>query len=67
MIAKEFFDLHEHLSKQLDECRGHQGPKAEPVNVPPPGEPTIKAEEPQDVQQDTMAAAELSQRSDGEW
>eukprot|EP00975_Prorocentrum_lima_P029171 6126474-Prorocentrum_lima.AAC.1 len=48
MTVKEFFDLHEHLSKQLDECRGYQGPNAEPVNVPPPGEPTITAEEHQE-------------------
>eukprot|EP00975_Prorocentrum_lima_P070726 12933741-Prorocentrum_lima.AAC.1 len=55
MIAKEywltldweFLDLHEELIKQLDECRRRQGPKAEPVNVPSPGEPTIEAQEPQ--------------------
>eukprot|EP00975_Prorocentrum_lima_P046416 9708024-Prorocentrum_lima.AAC.1 len=60
-------DLHDRLIEQLDVCRSHQGPKAEPVNVPPPGEQTVEVLETQVGQHDTMGAAEFSHRSDEEW
>eukprot|EP00975_Prorocentrum_lima_P050446 10566845-Prorocentrum_lima.AAC.1 len=60
-------DLHEKLIEQVEVCRPHQGPKAEPVNVPPPGELIGEVQETQVVQHDTMGAAEFSHRSDEEW
>eukprot|EP00975_Prorocentrum_lima_P037504 7890497-Prorocentrum_lima.AAC.1 len=43
----EFMDLHPKLIEQLDVCRPHQEPKAEPVNVPSPGELSVEVQETQ--------------------
>eukprot|EP00975_Prorocentrum_lima_P023850 5019704-Prorocentrum_lima.AAC.1 len=60
-------DLHPEHVEQLNVCRPHQEPKAEPVNAQSPGELSVEIHETQGGSHEAAGTAEFSHRSDEEW